>query len=361
MKIPMQHLDSLYIFIMAGGGGERFWPMSRCRLPKHLLRLFGKCSLLERTVARIRGIIPSERTFILTSQTQLEAVRSQLPSFRSSHVIAEPVKRDTAPAAALATAIAHSKNPNTIVALLPADAMIHSVGTFRRQLIDAVTVAARQPCIVVFSVLPTHPATGLGYLELGPQLPHSTPNGSAVYCVQRFIEKPDRQTAQAYLRQGSFGWNAGICIWKSECFLQECMKSCQPLADFILQFPAGNPNSYISEYFSRLPKNSLDYAILEQASSVLVAIRSQFDWDDMGTWTSLTKYLGRDTQENSFQGPTALFNSRENIVIASHRTVALCGIQNLIVVETPDAILICHRDSVQDVKKVLPLLSDSLR
>jgi mannose-1-phosphate guanylyltransferase len=295
----------------------------------------------------------------LTSQIQLESVRNQLPSFHSSHIIVEPVKRDTAPAAALATAIAHSKNPNTLVALLPADAMIRNVSAFRHQLVDAVTVAAQQPCMVVFSVLPTYPTTGLGYLELGPQLPYLTPNGSVVYCVQRFIEKPDSQAAQTYLRQGSFGWNAGIYVWKSECFLRECMKSCRPLADFILQFPAGNPDSYISEYFSHLPKNSLDYAITEQASSVL-AICSQFDWEDMGTWTSLTKYLGHDTQENSFQGPTALFNSRENIIIASHRTVALCGIQNLIVVETPDAILICHRDSVQDVKKVLPLLPDSL-
>jgi len=360
MKSPIQHLDSLYIFIMAGGGGERFWPMSRRQLPKHLLRLFGRCSLLEGTVARIQGMIPPERIFILTSQIQLEAVRGQLPSFHASHIIVEPVKRDTAPTAALATAIAYSKNPDTIVALLPADAMIRNVSTFRHQLADAVAVASQKPYIVVFSVFPTYPTTGLGYLELGSRLACLTPNGSVVYRVRRFIEKPDKQAAQAYLRQGNFGWNAGICIWKTECFLRECMQSCQPLADFVLQFPKGNSDSYVSKYFSHLPKNSLDYALMERTSSIL-AICSQFDWDDMGTWTSLTKYLGRDTQANSFHGPTALLNSKENIVIASHRTVALCGIQNLIVVETPDAILICHRDSVQEVKKVLPLLPESLR
>ena len=355
----MQCLDALHIFILAGGSGERFWPMSRCRLPKHLLRLFGKRSLLEETVLRIQGIIPNERIFILTNQMQLKEICSQLPSFLN-HIIIEPAKRDTAPSAALATAIARSKNPNAIVVLLPADAMIQAADAFRRQLLEATTIAAKQPCTVVFSVLPTYPATGLGYLELGHRQKYLAPSGSVVYNVRRFIEKPNRQVAQTYLIQGNFGWNAGIFVWQSEHFIRECVRSCPPLANFILQFPAENSPSYISEHFPHLPKNSLDYAIMEQASSIF-AIYSQFDWDDMGTLSSLIKYLGYDEQRNALQGQTAIFNSQENIVIASHRTVALCGVQNLIVVETSDAILVCHRDSVQDVKNVLPLLPEHLR
>lgn len=354
----MQDLDSLHIFIMAGGSGERFWPMSRCQLPKHLLRLFGERSLLEETVLRTQEMVPPERLFVLTNQIQLDEIYSQLPSLLD-RVIVEPAKRDTAPSAALATAIARSKNPNAIVALLPSDAKIHAVDAFRRQLVDAATIAAQQPCIVVFSVVPTHPATGFGYLELGPQLQQEAPNGSAVYSVQHFIEKPDRETAQTYLSQGNFGWNAGIFVWQSECFLRECMRSCPPLADFILQFPACHSASYISARFPSLPKNSLDYTIMERATSV--AICSQFDWDDMGTWTALSKHLGHDAKRNSLQGPTALFDSQENIVIANHRTVALCGIRNLIIVETSDAVLICHHDSVQDVKNILPLLPEELR
>ncbi len=358
MNLSASISDSLYVFIMAGGSGERFWPMSRNQLPKHLLRLFGKRTLLEETIDRIKDVVSMERIFILTNQTQIEALRKQLPLFAVDHIIVEPAKRDTGPAAALATAMARAQQPNAIVALLPADAMIRDVATFRRQMNDAIATAARQPCLVTISITPTYPATGFGYLELGAKL-YDASNGSAVYQVLHFVEKPDKKTAQTYLQQGKFGWNAGMFVWQAEYFLQECSKLSPPLADFIRAFPTGDPTAYILEYFPHLPKNSVDFAIMENASHV-VALRSQFDWDDVGSWTALPTHLGCDSDNNCIRGSTVLVDSKNNIVVANQRTVVLCGIQDLVVVETSDAVLIGHRDALQNIKKIHPLLPEEL-
>lgn len=352
-------LDSLYIFIMAGGSGERFWPMSRKQLPKHLLRLVGKHTLLEEAVHRVQDIVCLDHIFVLTNEIQLNAVCKHLPFLATEQIIMEPAKRDTAPAAALATAIARSRHPNALVALLPADALIHDTETFRQQLVDAATTAAQQPSLVTVSIPPTYPATGFGYLELGPKLYHA-PNGSAVHQVLRFIEKPNQKTAQTYLDHGNFGWNAGIFVWQVQCFLEECIRLSPALADFIHGFPSGDSRPYILERFPRLPKNSVDYTIMENASHV-IALWSKFDWDDVGSWTALPTHLGCDAERNCVRGSAVLVDSKDNIVIANHRTVALCGIQNLVVVETPDAVLICHRDAVETIKKLHPFLPEKLR
>lgn len=359
MSIPFKIPDSVYIFIMAGGSGERFWPMSRNQLPKHLLRVFGECTLLEQTIRRVEGLVPFDRIFVLTNEIQLDALRQELPFLTANQIIAEPAKRDTAPAAALATAIARSKNSDAIVVLLPADAIVRDAESFRRQLIDAVATAIQHSCLVTIAITPTYPATGFGYLELGPHLP-TGPNGSAIYQVLRFIEKPDQETAQTYFNQEHFGWNAGIFAWQAECFLEECSKLSSPLAHFIRGFSKNDPAKYILKHFPGLPKISVDYAIMENASRV-VALRSQFDWDDAGSWTALPAHLGQDSEQNCICGSAILVKSKNNIVVANQRAVALCGVQNLVVVETPDAILICHQDAVQNVKKIYNSLPKELQ
>ncbi len=359
MSIPFRIPDSVYVFIMAGGSGERFWPMSRNQIPKHLLHVFGECTLLEQTIRRVEGLVDFDRIFVLTNELQLDALRKELPFLTANQIVTEPAKRDTAPAAALATAIAHSKKSDAIVVLLPADAIIRDAETFRRQLIDSIATAIRQSCLVTIAIAPTYPATSFGYLELGSQLP-SGPNGSVVCQVLHFIEKPDQNTAQTYFDQGHFGWNTGIFAWQAECFLEECSKLSPPLAHFIRGFPKDDPAKYILKHFPGLPKNSVDYAIMENASQV-VALRSQFDWDDVGSWTALPAHLGRDSEQNCIRGSAILVNSKNNIVVANHRMVALYGVQDLVVVETPDAILICHQDAVQNIKKVYNLLPEELQ
>jgi mannose-1-phosphate guanylyltransferase len=340
--------EHLHVFIMAGGSGERFWPLSRARLPKHLLRLLGEQTLLETTVRRLERLVPWERVFILTNTTQQEAVRQELPFLPAENIIAEPAKRDTAPACALATGFARARDPKAVCALLPADAMIHNVAAFQKQLGAAVPLAAERDALVLFAIPPTHPATGFGYLHLDD-------DAGGFHRVLRFVEKPDLPTAQSYLQSGAYAWNAGMFLWRAETFRREAARLLPDLARFIEAFPAGDPTAFLAANFPGLPKISVDYAIMERAAEVL-ALRAQFDWDDVGSWTALPEHLGHDEEGNTLRGQVVQYASQSNVALSSGRLIALCGVENLVVVETPDAILVCHRDAVQDVKKLQPLL-----
>ncbi len=348
----MSTLDRLFVFIMAGGSGERFWPASRTVTPKHLLRLMGDETLLEQTVRRFEGIVPLEQIFILTNIAQLEPTKRALPFLRPANIIAEPAKRDTAPAAALATGIARSHRADAIVALFPADAMIHDASTFRRQLTEAAEFVASNPAILTFSITPTHASTGFGYLQLGADI--ETAGTSRFVVVERFVEKPDAARAEEFLAGKKHGWNAGMFLWQAETFLGECRQHQPELERFIHGVAsAENLDSYLREIFPTLPKISVDFAIMEKAASV-AAVIAEYDWDDVGSWTALPAHLGKDANENTLKGSVVSLDSSRNIVVAGKRTVALCGVSDLVVVETEDAILVCHRDAVQQIKS-LPL------
>jgi mannose-1-phosphate guanylyltransferase len=345
--------DHLHVFIMAGGSGERFWPLSRAKTPKHLLRLLSDRTLIEMTARRLEGLVPWERVYVLTNAAQADAVRAELPFLPPENIIAEPEKRDTAPACALATGYARARDPQAICALLPADAMIHNVTLFQKQLTAAAQAAASHDALVVFAIPPTFPSTGFGYLHLSDE-------GGATCRVLRFVEKPDLPTANAYLRSGQYAWNAGMFLWRSEIFQREAERLVPALAKFIEDFPAGDSAAFLAERFSALPKISVDYAVMEQASEVR-AIRAQFDWDDVGSWTALPEHLGHDDDGNTLRGDVVQHESKNNVVLSSGRLIALCGVENLVVVETPDALLVCHRDAVQDIKKLQPLLPKTVQ
>ena len=352
-------MDNLFVFIMAGGSGERFWPMSRISTPKHLLRLLGENTLLGEAVDRALGAVSADRVFVLTNQSQLAACREAVPSLAAEQFLAEPAKRDTAPAAALATGFALARNADAVCALLPADPMIHDAAAFQRQLLDAAEVAKSSQALLTFSIPPTFAATGYGYLKLDGRI-DSAPGGSAVHKVERFVEKPDADTADEYVASGNYGWNAGMFVWRADAFLAECDRLTPPLAAFIREFPAGDPAPYLAGCFERLPKISVDYAIMEQAADVL-AIKAEFDWDDVGAWTALPTHLGKNENENTIRGPHAVVDSHNNIVVANSRIIAICGVSDLVVVETPDAVLVCHRSAVQRIKNLQPLLPEELR
>ena len=345
--------NKLYVFIMAGGSGERFWPASRTATPKHLLRLLGEQTLLEQTLRRFEGIVPWEQVFVLTNAAQLAATRDAVPFLPSENIVAEPAKRDTAPAAALATAIANSHNPDAIAALFPADSMIHNTAAFQSQIQSATEFVSCNDLIFTFAIRPTHAATGFGYLKLGA--PVTTKPSQEILVVEKFVEKPDAKKAQDFVAEGCYGWNAGMFLWKAATFLCECERQQPELAAFISGFPKNNSaeavSSYLGDIFASLPKISVDYAIMENAHNV-AASWADFDWDDVGSWTALPTHLGKDDSGNTFKGPVLQIDSSRNIVVAGQRTVALCGVQDLIVVETPDAILVCHRNAAESIKKL---------
>jgi mannose-1-phosphate guanylyltransferase len=352
-------MQDLFVCIMAGGSGERFWPMSRNQRPKHLLQLLTDRTLLEETVRRMEGVVPLSNVFVLTNEAQLKATRSAVHFLPQENIIAEPAKRDTAPAAALATAIARSRNPNAVCALFPADAMIKNTVSFQRQVRDAVNALSKHKGLLTFAIPPSYAATGFGYLELSDRLGTET-EGSQVFLVNRFVEKPNNETAQEYLKSGRFAWNAGMFLWQAETFLEEARRLVPPLAQFIENFPKNNSSSYLAEHFPHLPKISVDYAILEKASRV-IAVKAEFDWDDVGTWTALPTHFGQDAMGNTVRGTVTCQDSKNNIAISNGRVIALCGVENLVVVETPDAILVCHQDAVQDIKKLQAQIPEQLR
>ena len=345
------------MFIMAGGSGERFWPLSRKTKPKHLLKLVSSKTLLEETVLRLKPLAQKPTDLlILTNHEQVHGVRKALPRFSKASLIPEPAKRDTAPAAALATALALRKHPEAILALLPADAVVGRHPIFRAQLAAAARAAAASPSFVTLGIRPSYPATGFGYLQLGKKTLAQVKGGPFLK-VKRFVEKPSLAKAKGYLRSGQYAWNAGIFVWKASTFLAEARRQQPALAKFIEKFPKKGPYAaYLRREFPKLPKISVDYAIMEGARSVL-ALRAAFPWDDVGSWTALPGHLPTDKHGNTFRGPVLSMESRNSLALAEgRRPVALLGTENLVVVDTKDALLVCAKDKVQEVKKLMALL-----
>ena len=345
------------LFIMAGGSGERFWPLSRKAKPKHLLRLVSSKTLLEETVLRLKPLVqkPSD-LLILTNHEQVPGVRKALPRFPKASLIPEPAKRDTAPAAALATALALRRQSDAILALLPADAVIGRHPIFRTQLAAAARAAAVSPSFVTLGIQPSYPATGFGYLHLGGKTLAGVKGGPFLH-VKRFVEKPSQAKAKGYLRSGQYAWNAGIFVWKASTFLTEARRQQPALARFIENFPRkGNYSAYLKREFPKLPKISVDYAIMEGARSVL-ALRAAFPWDDVGSWTALPAHLPTDKHGNTFRGPVLSMESRNSLALAEGgRPIALLGTENLVVVDTKDALLVCPKNKVQQVKQLMKVL-----
>ncbi len=354
----MNENPNAYVCIMAGGSGERFWPMSRQRTPKHLLNLFGEDSMLAQTVRRLEGVVPRANVFVLTNEAQLGNTRAALPWLASEQILAEPAKRDTAPAAALATGFVRARNPNAVLAVLPADHLIRNTQRLAEQLAAALARAATTDALLTFAIKPGYPSPGFGYLEMGAEIARSA-EGGVVRRVERFVEKPDLATAELYVASDNYAWNAGMFIWRAGAFLKEATQHAPELAAFVRDFPSGDPTKYLAERFPALPKISVDYAVMEKAA-VVETIVAEYDWDDVGMWTSLPAHLPTDAAGNSARGAALAVNAQGNISISNGRVIALVGVKDLVVVETADAVLVCHRDAVQDIKKLMPQLPPEL-
>jgi mannose-1-phosphate guanylyltransferase len=331
--------------------------------------------LIEDTVRRLEGVVRRENIFVLTNQVQLEATRAALPMLNPDQIVAEPAKRDTAPAAALAVALVRSRDPEGVMAVLSSDALIKDGGCCGRQIGAALARANSTDALLTFGIPPAFPSTGFGYLEMGEVVGRGT-DGSVFRKVQRFVEKPDADTAQQYVDSKRYLWNAGMFIWSVSAFLTQADRNAPTLAKFIREFPSAHPlagsgqklspgartaaDLYIEEKFPTLePKVSLDYAIMEKASAVETVI-AEFDWDDVGLWTALPKHLPPDPSGNTLRGPVSTVTSTNNIVVSNGRLIALCGVKDLVIVETADAVLVCHRDAVQNIKQLVGKLPKEL-
>jgi len=347
--------NSIYALILAGGSGERFWPLSRRARPKQLLRLASNKTLLEETLARLEDFIPRERILILTNTEQESAVRKLFGDFPKENIIAEPVKRDTAAAVALGTGWVAARDHAAIMLVLPADHVIANRAAFQDTLALASDAAEETSELVTIGIKPTWACPGFGYIELGePVRLRKRPDNDAIHRVLRFREKPNLDLAESFLRKGNFRWNAGMFVWSVPTVLREFNRHAPELADFISQVRAPeNFEKALRERFSKLPRISFDYAIMEKADRVLVA-EASFDWDDIGSWRAVANYLEKDKHGNAANRAITALDSSNNIVFEEDgTTVALLGVHDLIVVRTPDALLICHRHEAERIKDLI--------
>ncbi|MDD5672051.1 MAG: mannose-1-phosphate guanylyltransferase, partial [Candidatus Omnitrophica bacterium] len=270
----------LWAVIMAGGAGTRFWPESRRKLPKQFLRFFGSKTLLEETVARLRDVVPASRTIVITSRDKVALSRKLLKKVPAAHILGEPVGRNTAPCAALAAAIALRKDPEAVIALLPADHHIGKPGAFRRALRTAFRVALKGRLPVTFGIKPAFAHTGYGYLEMGPLT--ERPSGAAVYRLKRFHEKPDGRKAAVFLRSGKFLWNSGMFVWRADEALKATARYQPDIDNLVNKIMGASLQQGLNRWFAKMPSISIDYGLMEKMKGRILTMPVDFGWNDVG-------------------------------------------------------------------------------
>ncbi len=354
--------EKTYAVVLAGGSGRRFWPLSRDSRPKQLLRIFDDSTLLEQALQRLEGLVPRENILILTNAEQAAEVQAILPHHPPENILAEPAKRDTAPAIALGIGWVARRDPSATMIVLPADQLIKDTAAFQSCLTGAVEVATRMPALVTIGIKPTWACPSYGYIERGRRafisgLQTQVP----VYEVARFREKPNPDLAEQFLAQGHFSWNAGMFIWSLPTVVKELSQHCPELMKFITEIRhSSDISATIAQQFPGLTPISIDYALMENAGRVL-NIEASFDWDDVGSWISVGKYLATDAHDNASNSPLATIDSAGNIVFTSSKIqVTLLGVHDLIVVQTPDAVLVADKHSADSIKKLVELVPKSL-
>ena len=353
--------------ILAGGRGTRFWPRSRTRTPKQLLNIVGSTTMFEQTVTRLLPAFPYQRLWTVTNAEQSRAIRRLAPGLPAAHVLSEPVGRNTAAAIGLAAFHIVRDDPEALMAVLPADHFIADAGRYRDIVRAALEVAARGPNLVVLGIPPTHPETGYGYIERAAA--DAPASGVPVWCVKRFTEKPNESAASEFLSAGNYYWNAGMFFWRASLFLAALERflpaTYAALARVAETIGTRRYAAALARTYPKLENISVDYAILERATeqwdcgSVSV-LPADIGWSDIGSWAAVYKLVSAKTAgANVSSAPLCAIDSSGNYVwtgTKEAKTVALLGVNDLVVVETPDALLICPRNRAQDVLKVVKWL-----
>ena len=350
---------SLYFVIMAGGRGTRFWPRSRTKRPKQLLDIVGSKTILEQTIDRLLPVTDWDHIFIVTEISQAEAVRALLPDLPEARLIVEPLGRNTAPCIGLAALILAEIDPSAIMAVLPADHFISQVPSFQETLLDAAGAARSGDFLITLGITPAFPETGYGYLERGGKVMEV--GGHQVWEVKAFHEKPDRIRAEAMLKTGRFFWNSGMFVWTVSAILGQMSCLTPAMVDELMKLKKflGGPGweEALKAGYEAMENISIDYAVMERADKVLM-LEGDFGWNDVGSWEAVYQLKPKDGQGNCLTGPVLALDSKGCLVHSPGKTVALIGVENLIVVETPDALLVCPRERSQEVKKIVELLED---
>lgn len=345
--------------IMAGGMGTRFWPLSTREKPKQFLRLFDDRSLLQKSFDRIEGMIPPERILVLTNAAFVSLVREQLPGIPGENVVGEPMRRDTAAAAALAAFLCAARFGDPVMVLLTADHLIGPADLFRKTILSAVRAARERKILYTLGIRPTRPATGYGYIELGPAM--GVDGGIEHYRVSRFKEKPDGETARKYVESGNYLWNSGMFVWTAEA-IREALEThlpehCRILSRAVRDFGTPRWEKALREAFGVLTPVSIDYGVMEKVNGA-GCVRSEFSWNDVGGWLALQDYLARDDEGNCACGNLVCGEARGNLVYCEDpgETVLLLGVDDLVVIRSGSRTLVVPKDRIEEIKDIVQSL-----
>lgn len=343
-----------YAVIMAGGAGTRLWPAARRDSPKQLQKLIYDEPLIAVTVHRLTPEFDPEHILVVTADRYAEAIHDVLPELPEENVISEPVGRNTAAAIALAAFRIARDDPEAVFAVFPADHVILQPERLH-QAVDFGSQLATRHNVVDIGVPPSHPETGYGYIELGEEVEER--GDLKAYQVKRFVEKPDREQAQQYLDAGNYIWNSGMFVWQAGRFLDALREYLPETYDALWPAFESGSEEALRDAYDRIPDISVDYAIMEKVSDV-VAIPADFGWRDVGDWNALYDLMDHDAAGNAIEGTHVVLDTQNSLLLAPNKLVAAIGVDDLVVVDTPDVLLVMRRDRAQDVKKVLDVLKE---
>lgn len=348
--------------IMAGGRGERFWPKSTSRLPKQFLSLADDGeTMIQKTVKRLESLVAPEDTFVVTNASFKHLVQEQLPEIPSENILCEPTGRNTAPCIGLGAVHMRSRYGDAVMVVLPSDAMIHPAECFRVSLKHAINIAEQDGAMVTLGITPTSPNTGYGYIQYDRQ--HSLDSNGACR-VLRFVEKPDLSTAQRYLSSGDYLWNSGMFVWRVstileqlKCFIPENSVRLERIASAIGK---DNEQAVLADEYEHMVNISIDYGVMEKAERITV-LPTTFAWDDVGSWLAIERMQPKDESHNVLQGDVVSIGCHHCIIQNSGGLVAAVGMENTVIVNTGNITLVCEKNSVGDIPKVLQELRKAER
>ncbi len=350
-------MPELYAVIMAGGIGTRFWPRSRIKKPKQFLKIFGEETMVQQTYQRLLPLIPSENIFFVVNSNQKEDIQEQLPFVPEENIIIEPYGKNTAPCIGLAALRLKHRNPDSVMAILPADHLIQDSNQFLKVLRTGAKIAEKESCLITIGINPTYPATGYGYIQYNS--PICTEEDLTTYRVKTFAEKPNLDTAKNFLMSGDFLWNSGMFLWKTQDILKEMEEYVPEIYDSLQKIEPFIDSDGYSDALERAYREirgiSIDYGVMEKSQRVCV-IKADFGWSDVGSWEEVYNLLSKDKSKNAVVGKAILRDSKGCLVYSPDQLVATIGLKDTIIIQSGNALLVCPKHRSQEVKELVDYL-----